>query len=770
MSLKAPFAQDPRDPVEVFNDVCHKLTKFTTNQIRIKFPRICVVGAQSTGKSTVLSRLVGENILPVKSTMCTRCPIVLELVPLKQGDPHRTSVRINSGKVIGKAEDVERELESMMARLCGDGVSSTPIFVEVRNSYIKEHLTLVDLPGIQLTSENVKMKEDILKMVKDQIQDPECIILAVSPAQDITNSVALSVAREVDPQKKRTIGVITKPDKATNFEADVVSVVKGDSEYNLKHGFYVLRSFNDSDEVGRKDEMTDAEQRRRESEYYDNEPSLADLRKYCGIEMLRRKLRQYQVQTILNCKSMKLKEVEDLIKKSEEELERTTPVTYIRTHLSAEDTEKYSTQLLMTKLVGSFNKLLCSRIDGVYNGARMNDLKPNSPGSQLFRLFTNDITRNMDQATLLEITPDDILCMRDDCNGMTPALEVSFRSAEAFIHQEIEDLDKSVREIGRKAAEILDTAISEILEEKDICVYPHAAAYLSNAARKVMKIHREEMSKELCITVDAENTGDFTSPLMTALVQFIELRGRMNGDATFRKEIREKLQFIISDETPDNDESEETETVTQSPLLTHVPGTTDLFGAKRFVQRIFDVLNDEKMKEESQKSQFESTPNKNQHITEKELIEELVTLAIPLFRTGLHASRADALQKLCEVGFGVCPCEIEQEPESIVSNVERGRKIADYNFVCTVSAIVSLYILDVKEKLINHVPKIIKLLFIRPIVDGLQEALLDELTVCPPPENVSECNDTVLERRRDLQKDLHLLKGIRDDVEQIRSD
>ena len=40
-----------------------------------------------------------------------------------------------------------------------------------------------------------------------------CLILAVSPAnQDLANSDALKLAKEVDPEGLRTIGVITKLD------------------------------------------------------------------------------------------------------------------------------------------------------------------------------------------------------------------------------------------------------------------------------------------------------------------------------------------------------------------------------------------------------------------------------------------------------------------------------------------------------------------------------------------------------------------------------
>ena len=58
---------------------------------------------------------------------------------------------------------------------------------------------------------------DIGKQIKDMlfkyISKPACIILAVTPANtDLANSDGLKMAREVDPEGTRTIGVLTKID------------------------------------------------------------------------------------------------------------------------------------------------------------------------------------------------------------------------------------------------------------------------------------------------------------------------------------------------------------------------------------------------------------------------------------------------------------------------------------------------------------------------------------------------------------------------------
>ena len=72
-------------------------------------------------------------------------------------------------------------------------------------------------------------------MILEYIRSENAIILAVSPANaDLANSDALKLARKVDPDGLRTLGVISKldlMDKGTNakdiFEGKVVPLKKG---------------------------------------------------------------------------------------------------------------------------------------------------------------------------------------------------------------------------------------------------------------------------------------------------------------------------------------------------------------------------------------------------------------------------------------------------------------------------------------------------------------------------------------------------------------
>ncbi|GJR42998.1 dynamin-related protein 3A-like protein isoform X1 [Tanacetum coccineum] len=50
----------------------------------IELPQVAVVGSQSSGKSSVLEALVGRDFLPRGSDICTRRPLVLQLLQIKK--------------------------------------------------------------------------------------------------------------------------------------------------------------------------------------------------------------------------------------------------------------------------------------------------------------------------------------------------------------------------------------------------------------------------------------------------------------------------------------------------------------------------------------------------------------------------------------------------------------------------------------------------------------------------------------------------------------
>ena len=77
-------------------------------------------------------------------------------------------------------------------------------------------LTLVDLPGmtkVPIKGQPMDIEKQIRRLTLKFIEPQNALILALTAANtDLANSDALQLAREVDPEGDRTIGVVTKID------------------------------------------------------------------------------------------------------------------------------------------------------------------------------------------------------------------------------------------------------------------------------------------------------------------------------------------------------------------------------------------------------------------------------------------------------------------------------------------------------------------------------------------------------------------------------
>ena len=78
-------------------------------------------------------------------------------------------------------------------------------------------------------------------MVVKYISMPSSLILALTAANmDLANSDALKLAREIDPEGERTIGVVTKID-LMDEGTDAVELLKG-NVYHLKLGYFGVKN------------------------------------------------------------------------------------------------------------------------------------------------------------------------------------------------------------------------------------------------------------------------------------------------------------------------------------------------------------------------------------------------------------------------------------------------------------------------------------------------------------------------------------------------
>ncbi|KAG9470067.1 hypothetical protein GDO78_018973, partial [Eleutherodactylus coqui] len=190
----------------------------------LALPAIAVIGDQSSGKSSVLEALSGVNLPRGSGKIKYRDQEVVLKSP-------------------GQVEKEVRKAQDFMAG-AGNGVSDELITLAVESPNVPD-LTLLDLPGITrvaLANQPQDIGQQIKRMIKTYIQRQETINLAVVPSNvDIATTEALEMAREVDPNGERTLGILTKPDLVDKgSEADIVSVVRN-LVYTLKKGFMVVK-------------------------------------------------------------------------------------------------------------------------------------------------------------------------------------------------------------------------------------------------------------------------------------------------------------------------------------------------------------------------------------------------------------------------------------------------------------------------------------------------------------------------------------------------
>ncbi|XP_015204537.1 dynamin-2 isoform X3 [Lepisosteus oculatus] len=180
----------------------------------LDLPQIAVVGGQSAGKSSVLENFVGRDFLPRGSGIVTRRPLILQLVNSKAEYAEFLHCK---GKKFVDFDEVRLEIEAETDRITGSnkGISPIPINLRVYSPHVL-NLTLIDLPGmtkVPVGDQPPDIEHQIRDMLLQFISRESCLVLAVTPANtDLANSDALKIAKEVDPQGLRTIGVITKLD------------------------------------------------------------------------------------------------------------------------------------------------------------------------------------------------------------------------------------------------------------------------------------------------------------------------------------------------------------------------------------------------------------------------------------------------------------------------------------------------------------------------------------------------------------------------------
>ncbi|KAG2155240.1 P-loop containing nucleoside triphosphate hydrolase protein [Suillus bovinus] len=275
----------------------------------IDLPSVVVIGGQSAGKSSLVEAVSGINV-PRDSGTCTRCPmectmsshatswsctITLRMSFDSNGRDTAKTITVPFGRTITDRNEVEVWLRRAQSAILNPNIPSsnfhTKTIEELRNTRntlkfsrnvvcvsIEDpdatDLSFYDLPGL-IQNEEAETVALVKSLVEHYTQKNNTIILTTIPmSDDMENQQSMSLARAADPDGKRTIGVLTKPDTlgagAINQRKRWVEIIEGRSEdHKLKHGFYCVRLPDDAERTQR---LSRAELQRRAAEYFDTTP------------------------------------------------------------------------------------------------------------------------------------------------------------------------------------------------------------------------------------------------------------------------------------------------------------------------------------------------------------------------------------------------------------------------------------------------------------------------------------------------------------------
>lgn len=242
----AEFLQESKKVRSLLDLVDQLRELFESKVDGITLPAIAVIGNQSSGKSSVLERL-SEVQLPRGEGMVTKCALVLRM-RYSLDEPY---AEISGGAVTKrkiKIEEVAQNIEELTKVLLREGetISFEPIHLTVVGPNVPD-LTLIDLPGIVYRDQGSQrsIKDDINQLYMNHIKEESCVILCVQAADvDAATQEAQSWALVVDPKGERTVGVVTKIDRADMRDQSLGNRLlgRGRNAWEFKLGAVAMRN------------------------------------------------------------------------------------------------------------------------------------------------------------------------------------------------------------------------------------------------------------------------------------------------------------------------------------------------------------------------------------------------------------------------------------------------------------------------------------------------------------------------------------------------
>ncbi|XP_040294995.1 dynamin-1-like protein isoform X2 [Bufo bufo] len=449
----------------------------------IQLPQIVVVGTQSSGKSSVLESLVGRDLLPRGTGIVTRRPLILQLVHVSTDDRRKTSGEENGvdaeewgkflhtkNKIFTDFDEIRQEIENETERISGNnkGISSEPIHLKIFSPNVV-NLTLVDLPGMTKVPVGDQPKDievQIRELIFRYISNPNSIILAVTAANtDMATSEALKVARECDPDGRRTLAVITKLD-LMDAGTDAMDVLLG-RVIPVKLGIIGVVNRSQLD-INNKKIVADSIR----DEYAFLQKKYPSLANRNGTKYLARTLNRLLMHHIRDC----LPELKTRINVLAAQYQ-----SLLNSYGEPVDDKSATLLQLITKFAAEY----CNTIEGTAKYIETSEL---CGGARICYIFHETFGRTLESVDPLGgLTTIDILTAIRNATGPRPALFVPEVSFELLVKRQV----KRLEEPSLRCVELVHEEMQRIIQ--------HCSNYSTQELLRFPKLHDAIVEVVTCL-------------------------------------------------------------------------------------------------------------------------------------------------------------------------------------------------------------------------------------------------------------------------------
>ncbi|PHH75692.1 hypothetical protein CDD80_2181 [Ophiocordyceps camponoti-rufipedis] len=375
----------------------------------VPLPQLVVVGDQSSGKSSVLESITGFSF-PQDVGLCTRYAtqiscvrgpvksVGISIIPRPDADDklkakllgfHRELSELSGENLAAVFEEANAAMGIRMVKAGkseksedlpqGDdsAFSADILKIEVHGPE-QNHLTVIDVPGIfRNSSPGLTSETDIIlvrNMVQSYMNNNRTIILAVIPCNvDIATQEILKLAEKADPDGVRTMGVLTKPDLATEMATRnaVIELVRG-NRTPLKLGYFVVKNRGADDKTSSLKERNDIEKA------FFSEATWTSIRDRCGVGALKERLRRLLMSVSKKELPLVKADIEESLRRCRAELDTMGPARG----------DQYTQRQYLGKLATRFQTVSFAALNALYTGEPVFDEKPD------LRLITRIIKLN----------------------------------------------------------------------------------------------------------------------------------------------------------------------------------------------------------------------------------------------------------------------------------------------------------------------------------------------------------------------------------------